>query len=87
MHAIVRPGPYICAEWDNGGLPAWLFGDPAPASVATTPSSWRRSSEYFEQLARSWFRARSTSAGPMILVQIENEYGAYGADGATWKSS
>ena len=29
MHAIVRPGPYICAEWDNGGLPAWLFADPA----------------------------------------------------------
>ncbi len=28
MHAIVRPGPYICAEWDNGGLPAWLFRDP-----------------------------------------------------------
>ncbi len=80
MYAIVRPGPYICAEWTNGGLPAWLFSDsttgvrqdePRYMSAVTTSSSSSH---------QCWCRGRSISGGPIILVQVENEYGAYGAD-------
>ncbi len=82
MYAIVRPGPYICAELTNGGLPGWLrktgvnairSSDPAfMAAVRGTSSSSRRSSSP-RQIDRG---------GPIILVQVENEYGAYGRDQA-----
>ncbi len=51
MHAIVRPGPYICAEWDNGGLPAWLFDRGAAAIRADDPVYMAALTEYFEKLA------------------------------------
>jgi beta-galactosidase len=80
MHAIVRPGPYICAEWHNGGLPVWLTGMPG--------IGLRRSeSQYLTEVSRFLSRVYEILAprqidrgGPIVLVQIENEYGAYGDD-------
>ncbi|WP_055701658.1 glycoside hydrolase family 35 protein [Streptomyces silaceus] len=89
LWAIVRPGPYICAEWENGGLPHWLTG--AVGARART-----RDEEYLGHVTR-WFRrllpqvvARqhrgdaagdgSGAGGPVIMVQVENEYGSYGSD-------
>ncbi|MEV5980230.1 beta-galactosidase family protein [Streptomyces sp. NPDC052114] len=87
LWAIVRPGPYICAEWENGGLPHWLTG--AVGARART-----RDEEYLGHVNR-WFRrllpqvvARqhrgagdgSGAGGPVIMVQVENEYGSYGSD-------
>ncbi|TAP43107.1 beta-galactosidase [Arthrobacter sp. S39] len=80
MHAIVRPGPYICAEWDNGGLPAWLFDRGAAAIRADDPVYMAAVSQYFEQLAPILVPRQVDAGGPVILIQIENEYGAYGAD-------
>lgn len=80
MHAIVRPGPYICAEWDNGGLPAWLFDRGAAAIRADDPVYMAAVSEYFEHLAPILVPRQIDAGGPIILIQIENEYGAYGAD-------
>ena len=80
MHAIVRPGPYICAEWDNGGLPAWLFGTGADAIRSDDPVYMAAVTEYFEQLAPILVPRQAHLGGPIVLVQIENEYGAYGAD-------
>ncbi|WP_248762319.1 beta-galactosidase family protein [Pseudarthrobacter sp. SSS035] len=80
MHAIVRPGPYICAEWDNGGLPAWLFDRGAAAIRADDPVYMAAVSQYFEQLAPILVSRQVDAGGPIILIQIENEYGAYGAD-------
>ena len=48
MHAIVRPGPYICAEWDNGGLPAWLFTDPTVGVRSSEPGYLAAVSAYME---------------------------------------
>ncbi|MEU8959246.1 beta-galactosidase family protein [Streptomyces sp. NPDC048518] len=82
LWAIVRPGPYICAEWENGGLPHWLTG--AVGARART-----RDPEYLGHVER-WFRRLlpeivsreygADGAGPVIMVQVENEYGSYGSD-------
>lgn len=80
MHAIVRPGPYICAEWDNGGLPAWLFGSGNPVIRSSDPVYMKLVRRYFEQLAPILVPRQIDAGGPIILVQIENEYGAYGKD-------
>ncbi|MEV7663317.1 beta-galactosidase family protein [Paenarthrobacter sp. NPDC089316] len=80
MHAIVRPGPYICAEWDNGGLPAWLFDSGANAIRVDDSAYLEAIREYFNQLAPILVPRQIHAGGPIILVQIENEYGAYGDD-------
>ncbi|ALE05743.1 beta-galactosidase [Arthrobacter sp. ERGS1:01] len=80
MQAIVRPGPYICAEWDNGGLPAWLFSTGATEIRADEPVYMAAVSTYFEQLAPILVPRQVQFGGPIILIQIENEYGAYGDD-------
>ncbi|MEU6667371.1 beta-galactosidase family protein [Streptomyces sp. NPDC046727] len=80
LWAIVRPGPYICAEWENGGLPAWLTG--ALGTRART-----RDERYLGHV-RNWFcrllpeivSRQPDRGGPVIMVQVENEYGSYGSD-------
>ena len=76
MHAIVRPGPYICAEWDNGGLPAWLFA--AHRTSVPTTKYLPAIEEYLAQLAPILVPRQIDRGGPIVLVQIENEYGAFG---------
>ena len=81
MHAIVRPGPYICAEWHNGGLPVWLTGDPGDRACARpTRATWPRSRDYLERVYEIVAPRQIDRGGNVILVQIENEYGAYGSD-------
>jgi len=79
MYAIVRPGPYICAEWTNGGLPAWLFGDGVGVRE-DEPRYMAHVDRYLQQLAPVLEPRQIDRGGPIILVQIENEYGAYGND-------
>lgn len=80
MRALVRPGPYICAEWDNGGLPAWLFQDPEVGIRRHEPRYLAAVGEYFDQLLPVLAPRQVTRGGPVLAVQIENEYGAYGSD-------
>jgi beta-galactosidase len=80
MHAIVRPGPYICAEWANGGLPAWLFRDPAVVPRRSEPRYLSAVTEYLEAVYAIVAPLQLPRGGPVVLVQIENEYGAYGDD-------
>ncbi|VXB95766.1 Beta-galactosidase [Arthrobacter sp. 9V] len=82
MHAIVRPGPYICAEWDNGGLPAWLFTDPTVGVRSSEPGYLAAVSSYMEAVLALVVPRQITQGGPVIMFQIENEYGAYGSDKA-----
>ncbi|UNK70326.1 beta-galactosidase family protein [Microbacterium sp. H1-D42] len=79
MDAIVRPGPYICAEWHNGGLPVWLtgMGLPLRSSDATYLTEV---TAYLERVYEIVAPRQIDRGGPVVLVQIENEYGAYGAD-------
>lgn len=80
MYAIVRPGPYICAEWDNGGLPAWLFRSGTVGVRRNEPQYLAAIERYLQQLAPVLVPRQIDRGGPVILVQIENEYGAYGSD-------
>ena len=81
MDAIVRPGPYICAEWHNGGLPVWLTGDER-ALRSSEPSYLADVSGYLRRVYEIVAPRQIDRGGPVVLVQIENEYGAYGADKA-----
>jgi beta-galactosidase len=78
--AIVRPGPFICAEWDNGGLPAWLFTDRAVGVRRNEPLYLAAIADFFSALLPIVAERQIDRGGPVILVQIENEYGAYGSD-------
>ncbi|GAA2239269.1 beta-galactosidase [Herbiconiux moechotypicola] len=80
MHAIVRPGPYICAEWHNGGLPAWLFESGTVGVRRDEPQYLAAVEELFANLAPVLVPRQIDQGGPIILIQIENEYGAYGSD-------
>ncbi|WP_405741005.1 beta-galactosidase [Streptomyces sp. NBC_01525] len=86
LRAIVRPGPYLCAEWENGGLPHWLTG-PLGRRVRTADPAYLRAVErWFTVLLPQITARQCTVGGPVVLVQVENEYGSYGTDAAylTW---
>ncbi|MFI9830613.1 beta-galactosidase family protein [Streptomyces sp. NPDC051913] len=76
LWAIVRPGPYICAEWENGGLPHWLAGR-ARTSEAVYLGQVER---WFGRLLPQIVTRQADRGGPVIMVQVENEYGSYGSD-------
>ncbi|MBP2478385.1 beta-galactosidase [Crossiella equi] len=80
LYVLLRPGPYICAEWDGGGLPAWLLAEPGIRLRSTDPLFMDPLADYFEQL---WPHLRpylASRGGPVLAVQVENEYGAFGSD-------
>ncbi|XP_064402427.1 beta-galactosidase-1-like protein 2 [Halichondria panicea] len=80
LHVIVRPGPYICAEWEMGGLPAWLLHY-RDMQVRTTHREYMNAVEqYFRQLFEVLIPLQSAYGGPIIAFQLENEYGAVSVD-------
>ncbi|MDX2408729.1 beta-galactosidase [Streptomyces microflavus] len=80
LWAVVRPGPYICAEWENGGLPVWVTGR-FGRRVRTRDAAYRAVVErWFRELLPQVVRRQVDRGGPVILVQAENEYGSYGSD-------
>lgn len=80
MHAIVRPGPYICAEWTNGGLPAWLTAMPGIGLRRSEPTYLAELTTYLRRVYEIVAPRQIDRGGNVVLVQIENEYGAYGSD-------
>jgi len=82
LHVIVRPSPYICAEWEFGGLPAWLLQDPHMQLRCLDPKFLKKVDAYYDELIPRLVPLLSTNGGPIIAVQIENEYGSYGNDTA-----
>jgi beta-galactosidase len=80
LNVIVRPGPYVCAEWEAGGLPAWLFADPSIKVRTRDPRFLAATDRYLARLGRELAPLQATHGGPIIAVQVENEYGTYGND-------
>ncbi|MER7822589.1 beta-galactosidase family protein [Streptomyces sp. NPDC096097] len=82
LHVLLRPGPYICAEWEGGGLPAWLLADPTMRLRSRDPNFLAAVDDYFSRLLPPLHDRLATRGGPVLAVQVENEYGAYGDDTA-----
>lgn len=80
LHVIVRPGPYICAEWRSGGLPDWLLAIPGIGLRRSEPAYLEAVIDYYQRVYEIVQPRLITAGGPVIAVQIENEYGAYGDD-------
>ncbi|MDQ6421532.1 beta-galactosidase [Paenibacillus sp. LHD-117] len=80
LHVIVRPSPYICAEWEFGGLPAWLLKDTGMRLRCNYRPFLDEVDAYYDELMPRLVPLLSTNGGPVIALQIENEYGSYGND-------
>ncbi|HJA93472.1 MAG TPA: beta-galactosidase [Candidatus Eisenbergiella merdipullorum] len=80
MYAIVRPSPYICAEWEFGGLPAWLLKDENIRLRCMDETYLEAVSDWYEKLIPMLAAYTMENGGPIIAAQIENEYGSYGND-------
>lgn len=80
MLAIVRPGPYICAEWSNAGLPAWLTARTDVRLRSGDPAYLAAVDDYYAALLPVLASRQVTRGGNLLMVQVENEYGAYGDD-------
>ena len=80
LNVILRPGPYVCAEWDFGGLPAWLLKDDGIRVRCMHPRFIAATRAYLLRLGEELRSLQITGGGPIILVQLENEYGSYGSD-------
>ncbi|WP_086445278.1 glycoside hydrolase family 35 protein [Candidatus Enterococcus lemimoniae] len=77
---ILRPSVYICAEWEFGGLPAWLLREKGMRLRSTDPRFMEKVRQYFSVLIPKLIPLQLTQGGPVIMMQIENEYGSYGME-------
>ena len=80
LHVLLRPGPYICAEWEGGGLPSWLLADPELPLRSRDQRFMGAVDAYFGWLLPRIVPHLGTRGGPILAVQVENEYGAFGDD-------
>ena len=80
MYVIVRPGPYVCAEWEMGGLPWWLLKKKDIRLRERDPYFMERVKIFEEKVGEQLAPLTIQRGGPIIMVQVENEYGSYGED-------
>lgn len=80
LNVILRPGPYICAEWEFGGLPAWLLNYKDMDIRCNDEVFISKVERYYKELLRRVVPKLCTNGGNIIMMQIENEYGSYGND-------
>lgn len=80
LWVILRPSPYICAEWEFGGLPWWLLREDGMRLRCMYDPYLKHVREYYERLFQVIAPLQITNGGPVILMQVENEYGYYGDD-------
>jgi beta-galactosidase len=80
MWVLFRPGPYVCAEWDFGGLPVWLLKIPDIKIRCMDKRYIAAVTKYINRLSIELKPLLVTNGGPVLMVQVENEYGSYGND-------
>ena len=80
LYVIVRPGPYVCAEWEMGGLPWWLLKKKDIRLREQDPYFMERYRIFAQKLGEQIGDLTIEKGGPIIMVQVENEYGSYGED-------
>ncbi|HFI0114496.1 TPA: beta-galactosidase family protein [Streptococcus suis] len=79
LYAIVRPSPYICAEWEWGGLPAWLMTEELQVR-SSDPVYLKHLDEYYASLLPKLAKLQLSQNGNILMFQVENEYGSYGEE-------
>jgi len=82
LWVILRPGPYSCAEWEMGGLPWWLLKEDGIRLRTRDPRFLGPAKKYLAEVGRALGPLQITRGGPILMVQIENEYGFFGNDTA-----
>lgn len=80
LWVILRPGPYVCAEWEFGGYPWWLLNEKGLVVRSREPHFMARARAYLLALGKRLAPLQITHGGPILMVQVENEYGSYGTD-------
>ena len=84
LWVILRPGPYSCAEWEGGGAPWWLMQDDdkkKPISMRSSDPRWLvPATNWLHAVGRQLSGLQITKGGPILMVQVENEYGLHGSD-------
>jgi beta-galactosidase len=80
LFVILRPGPYVCAEWEFGGYPAWLLRDRTTVVRSLDPKFIKPAADWFQHLGAVVRPFLLANGGPIIAVQVENEYGSFGKD-------
>ncbi|WP_207495827.1 beta-galactosidase [Aridibaculum aurantiacum] len=81
MYCIVRPGPYVCAEWDMGGLPWWLLKK-KDIQVRTLKDAYfmDRTKKFLAEAGKQLAPLQIQNGGNIIMVQVENEYASFGSE-------
>jgi beta-galactosidase len=82
LYVILRPGPYVCSEWEFGGLPAWLLKDGDMQVRSTDPKFMQPAQRWLHRLGQELAPLQLNRGGNIIAVQVENEYGSFGHDNA-----
>jgi beta-galactosidase len=81
LWVILRPGPYACAEWEMGGLPWWLLKQPGDAFLRTSDERFTKPVQrWLAEVGKVLGPQQITHGGPILMVQVENEYGFFGED-------
>jgi len=80
LYVVLRPGPYICAEWEFGGYPSWLIKDRTTVVRSLDPKFMKPAANWFQHLGAVVKPFLLANDGPIIAVQVENEYGSFGKD-------
>lgn len=80
MWVLLRPGPYVCGEWDLGGLPPYLLSNPKIHLRSSDTAYMHAVGRYVKRLSKEIKPLLCTHGGPILMVQLENEYGSYGND-------
>lgn len=80
LWVILRPGPYACAEWDGGGLPWWLLKNPDIKLRSQDPKFLAAAIKWYQEVGRVLGPLQITRGGPILMAQVENEYGFYAKD-------
>lgn len=80
MYVILRPGPYVCAEWEMGGLPWWLLKKADVKLRTLDPYYIERLEKFMRQMGQQLADMQISRGGNILMVQVENEYGAYATD-------